>query len=169
MTALKYKDFQGSVEFEDGHLIIQILHIDDFVTTEVISAAEAQAAFEELVDDYVETCKQLGKQPCRPFKGTFNIRTNPELHRRIAMAAVDIGETMNAWVTVALEERVERQRARKVMFDRRYALRVIGAESVQQSYTQVETDRPQTKVVGLAEARVRAHFAQTARSKRIAH
>jgi|GEM_PF-6626504 len=28
MTVLKYKDFQGSVSFEDGTLVAQILHID---------------------------------------------------------------------------------------------------------------------------------------------
>lgn len=53
MTALHYKEFQGSVEFEDGRLIVRILHIDDLVMTEIDSAAMAQAAFQELVDDYV--------------------------------------------------------------------------------------------------------------------
>ena len=34
MTVLRHKDFQGSVDFVDGHLLLQILHIDDVITTE---------------------------------------------------------------------------------------------------------------------------------------
>jgi predicted HicB family RNase H-like nuclease len=120
MSALYHKGFQGSVEFEDGQLIIQILHIDDFITTEIDSATKAQPAFEELVDDYIETCKALGKEPCKPFKGSFNVRTSPELHRQVAMAAVETGESMNSWIATALETHIERQRARRVLFDRRY-------------------------------------------------
>jgi hypothetical protein len=41
MTVLKYKDFQGSVSFEDGTLVAQILHIDDLIVAEC---------------DYLETC-----------------------------------------------------------------------------------------------------------------
>ena len=35
MTQLRYKDYQGAVTFADGTLIIQILHIDDLITTEM--------------------------------------------------------------------------------------------------------------------------------------
>ena len=45
MTVLRHKDYQGAVTFEDGHLVIQILHIDDFITTECDSASSAQGAF----------------------------------------------------------------------------------------------------------------------------
>ena len=53
MTTLQYKGFHGSVEFEDSRLVIQILHIDDIIATEIDSASAAQTAFEELVDDYL--------------------------------------------------------------------------------------------------------------------
>jgi predicted HicB family RNase H-like nuclease len=112
MSALRYKDFQGSVDFEDDRLIIRILHIDDLVTTEIDSASTAQAAFAELVEDYLGTCVELGKQPCKPFKGSFNVRVIPELHRQVAMAAAEVGESMNAWISNALEPRIERQRAK---------------------------------------------------------
>jgi predicted HicB family RNase H-like nuclease len=126
MSALNYKEFQGSVDFEEGRLIIRILHIDDVVTTEIDSAAQAQGAFEELVDDYVQTCAELSKEPCKPFKGTFNVRVTPELHRQIAMAAADDARTMNGWIASALEFSVERQKAKKSIISGKLALRVIG-------------------------------------------
>lgn len=120
MTTLKYKDYQGSVSFEDGTLLIQILHIDDFVTTECDSASGAQKAFEALVEDYLETCKAANKEPSRPFKGTFNVRVSPSLHRSIAMAAIDANETMNAWIANALQEKIDRQKSARRIFDPQY-------------------------------------------------
>jgi predicted HicB family RNase H-like nuclease len=139
MTALHYKGFQGSVEFEDGRLVIRILHIDDLVTTEIDSAAQAQSAFNELIDDYVQTCAELSKEPCKPFKGTFNVRVAPELHRQVAMAAADEGQTMNGWISNVLESSVERQKAKKSIISSQFALRVIGHEASGAEYRRIET------------------------------
>jgi predicted HicB family RNase H-like nuclease len=107
MTTLRYKDYQGSVTYEDGTLVLQILHIDDFITTECDSATDAPNAFEALVDDYLATCAQVGKEPNRPFKGSFNVRVSPDLHRRAAMAAADERLSLNAWVERAIAQRFE--------------------------------------------------------------
>ena len=112
MNALRYKDYQGAVTFEDGRLIVQLLHIDDFVTAECDKASEAQAVFEELVEDYLETCSAIGKEPSKPFKGSFNVRVSPALHKHAAIAAVDEGESLNTWVMRAMEQRLERDSAR---------------------------------------------------------
>jgi predicted HicB family RNase H-like nuclease len=107
MTTLRYKDYQGSVTYEDGTLVLQILHIDDFITTECDSAADVQTAFEALVNDYLAACAEVGKEPNRPFKGSFNVRVSPDLHRRAAMAAADEGLSLNAWVERAIAQRFE--------------------------------------------------------------
>jgi predicted HicB family RNase H-like nuclease len=117
MSVLRYKDYQGSVDFEDDRLIIRILHIDDFITTEIDSASKAQVALAELVDDYLATCAELGKEPCKPFKGSFNVRVTPELHRQVAMAAAEVNESMNAWIAKALEARVAHQKTMKAAAD----------------------------------------------------
>lgn len=104
MTTLRYKDYQGSVAYEDGTLLLQILHINDFITTECDRAADAQKAFEALVDDYLATCAQVGKEPNRPFKGSFNVRVSPDLHRRAAIAAAEHGLSLNAWVERAMAQ-----------------------------------------------------------------
>ncbi len=139
MTALHYKGFQGSVEFEDGRLVIRLLHIDDLVMTDTDSAAQAQTVFEELVDDYVRTCTELSKEPCKPFKGTFNVRVTPELHRQTAMAAADNGQSMNGWIADALEFAVERQKVQKSKISAKFALRVIGHEVSTTDYQRIET------------------------------
>jgi predicted HicB family RNase H-like nuclease len=42
----------------------------------------------------------------RTAKGSFNIRTGPDLHRRAVVAASRAGITLNAFVTRALEAAV---------------------------------------------------------------
>jgi predicted HicB family RNase H-like nuclease len=121
MSALRYKDYQGSVTYEDGHLLIQILHIDDFITTECDSASGAQVAFEELVDDYLETCIELGKTPSKPFRGSFNVRVSPELHKAAAMAAANAGESLNALVSRALRNLVDTEKTKREVFSAAFA------------------------------------------------
>ena len=106
MTILRYKDFQGSATFEEGRILVQILHIDDFITSECDRASEVQPAFEGLVDEYLETCASIGKEPCRPYRGVFNVRVAPDLHRRAVHAATDAHLTLNAWVERAIKEKV---------------------------------------------------------------
>jgi predicted HicB family RNase H-like nuclease len=110
MSALRYGDYQGAVTYEDGRLVIQILHIEDTITTECDSASQAPAAFEELVKDYLATCEQVGKEPSKPFKGSFNVRVSPVLHKAAAMAAAEQGESLNSYVGRALECLIEQEK-----------------------------------------------------------
>lgn len=41
--------------------------------------------FKEAVDDYLKLCQRHGKQPEKPFKGSFNVRIPSELHRTAAI------------------------------------------------------------------------------------
>jgi predicted HicB family RNase H-like nuclease len=106
VTILNYKSYQGSIEYEDGQLIIQLLHIDDFITTTCDSAGQAEVTFHELVEDYLATCEETGRAPDKPYKGSLNIRMMPELHRRAAMAAASAGVSLNAWIVRVCEAAV---------------------------------------------------------------
>jgi predicted HicB family RNase H-like nuclease len=106
MTILSYKGYRGSIEYEDGQLVIQLLHIYDFITTTCDAVGKAEEAFHELVDDYLATCEETGRLPDKPYKGSLNIRMPPELHRRIAMAATAAGVSLNAWIMRACEAAV---------------------------------------------------------------
>lgn len=116
MTTVSYNRFQGSVEFEKGRLLIQVLHIDDTVIGECDKASEVQSCFEELVDDYIETCELVGKDPCKPFKGVFNVRVHPQTHKQASMAASQQGVSLNAFVESALEQRIASEQFAQSLF-----------------------------------------------------
>lgn len=106
MSTVRYGDYQGEVEYDCGKLVLRILHINDLITAEVDNASEVEAAFAELVDDYLASCAELGREPDRPFKGLFNVRVPPDLHKKAAFAAASEAVTLNAYVTTALENKL---------------------------------------------------------------
>jgi predicted HicB family RNase H-like nuclease len=65
---LIYKGFTASIEYSavDEVYYGKIVGINDLVNFEGTSEKELEAAFQEAVDDYIETCKQLGKEPNTP-------------------------------------------------------------------------------------------------------
>tara|TARA_B100002003_G_scaffold189273_2_gene178050 strand:+ start:4904 stop:5440 length:537 start_codon:yes stop_codon:yes gene_type:complete len=103
---MKYKDQIGSVEFDfdDNCLHGQLLHISDLVTYEAETVEGLKREFEAAVDDYLETCEQLGVEANKPFKGSFNIRIGPELHKKIAFKASELSISVNDAVTRAVSD-----------------------------------------------------------------
>jgi predicted HicB family RNase H-like nuclease len=108
MNTMTYKGFAARVEYSenDGCFIGHIAGIRDVIGFHGESVAELRAAFEEAVDDYLETCKKLGQEPNRLYSGQFRLRLEPELHARAAMAAEARGKSLNAWVSDVIEKSI---------------------------------------------------------------
>lgn len=108
MKPLQYNGYLGSVDYslDDGCLHGKILHINDLVTYEAQTVPELETAFKESVDDYLETCAQVGKAPDKAFKGTFNVRMTPEQHKAAAVEAALQETTLNDFVSRAVAEKL---------------------------------------------------------------
>ncbi|MDL2316249.1 type II toxin-antitoxin system HicB family antitoxin [Desulfovibrio sp. OttesenSCG-928-A18] len=104
MSAMTYKNYAARIEFsaEDGLFVGHIAGIKDIIGFHGESVQELQAAFEEAVDDYLETCEKIGKAPQRPYSGKVMLRLSPELHARIAMKAEASGKSLNQWAAETL-------------------------------------------------------------------
>lgn len=84
MTHLHYKGYLVTIEpqLEDNRLYGKLAFIRDLVTYEAENLADLKKEFEYSVDAYLKDCEELGREPNQPFKGSFNVRTTPELHRQ---------------------------------------------------------------------------------------
>ena len=60
-------------------------------------------ALHEAVDDYLALCEEIGKSPDKEFRGTFNVRINPALHRELALEADKRELSMNQLVEKAID------------------------------------------------------------------
>lgn len=105
MEILKYKEYEGSAELDMKRNVCRgkILHIDDVVTYESKSIDDLQMQFEEAVDDYIETCNQIGKEPQKACRGQFNVRVSPGLHRAAIRRSIADDTSLNDVVCKALE------------------------------------------------------------------
>lgn len=106
---LRYKEFIGSVQFsaEDEVFYGKIEGINDLVTFEGSTVSKLKTAFKEAVIDYTELCEETGKEIFRSFKGSFNVRVNPELHSKAYQQALLEGKTLNQFVKEAIETRIK--------------------------------------------------------------
>jgi predicted HicB family RNase H-like nuclease len=97
---MSYKGYLARIEYsdEDGCLVGHLAGITDTVGFHGESVAEMRAAFEQAVDDYLATCRRVGRPPQRPFSGRLLLRVPPELHARAAMRAAASGKSLNRWI-----------------------------------------------------------------------
>ena len=101
---LSYKNYNGTVEYskEDKCLFGKVIGIKSLLSYEGDSVQELEEDFQDEIDRYLEDCKERNIEPEQPYKGTFNVRISPELHRNIAVYAIEHGKSLNAVVEEAI-------------------------------------------------------------------
>ncbi|OQX07940.1 MAG: antitoxin HicB [Thiothrix lacustris] len=104
MKMLEHRGYFGSIEasVEDSILFGKLEFISALVNYEGETVQELKSAFEEAVDDYLETCKAKGYSPEIPCKGSFNVRVGHDIHLAAAVKAKELGVSLNDFVRNAL-------------------------------------------------------------------
>jgi predicted HicB family RNase H-like nuclease len=107
-NTLEYKGYLGSIEFsnEDDCFFGKILGVNDLVTFEGSSVKEIKVAFCEAIDDYLLICERSGKEPEKAYKGSFNVRIDPELHKKASILAQTKHISLNQFVEFSIAEKV---------------------------------------------------------------
>ena len=105
MSLMEYKGYHAKIEYsaEDGEFVGHVLGINDVLSFDGTSVAELEAMFHECVDDYLAMCEEFGREPEKEYKGSFNVRIAPELHRQSALEAVSRNISLNQFVQQAIE------------------------------------------------------------------
>lgn len=111
---IEYKGYKGvfaydaSIEAFHG----RVVGLQDVVTFQGCSVEELKTEMAESVEDYLELCAEAGRDPERPYRGEFLVRTTPEVHRAAAIAAESEGMSLNAWVEAMIATTVGARRRR---------------------------------------------------------
>ena len=94
---LEYKNYFGNVEYSAADEIFhgRILGITDHVTFEGDSVKSLKEDFAAAVEDYLESCAELGKEPEKTYKGSFNVRIDPQLHKQLAVYSMRRNQSLN--------------------------------------------------------------------------
>ncbi|MDE7476889.1 MAG: type II toxin-antitoxin system HicB family antitoxin [Lachnospiraceae bacterium] len=107
-SLLSYKNYNGTVEYskEDNCLFGKVIGIKSLLSYEGDSVKELEQDFQNVIDTYLEDCEERNIEPEQPYKGTFNVRISPELHRNLAVYAIEHGKSLNAVVEEAIGKMV---------------------------------------------------------------
>lgn len=103
-NTLEYKGYVGSIEFSenDGVFFGKVMGIRALISYEGSTAKELVEDFHGAVDDYLALCEAQGVEPERAYKGSFNVRVSPELHKRAVIYAAAHQMTLNSFVESSL-------------------------------------------------------------------
>lgn len=108
MKLLKYKEFYGSIEvsLNDNCFFGKVEFIDPLINYEAGSAHSLEQAFKNAVDDYLSDCKALGREPLKPYKGSFNVRIGSALHKEALIAAKEKSMNLNEFVRQSIQQAI---------------------------------------------------------------
>ena len=103
-NTMEYKGYVGSVEFseEDAVLFGKVMGVRALISYEGESGKELLEDFHAAVDEYLALCEEKGMEPERAYKGSFNVRISPDLHRKISVLAAGEHISLNSFVENAL-------------------------------------------------------------------
>lgn len=105
---MHYKGYTGSVEFSEADAVFhgKVAGIKSLISFEGESVSSIIEDFHSAIDEYLAFCADAGKQPEKPFKGSFNVRIGSDLHRQAALTAYARGVSLNTFVENAIRQNV---------------------------------------------------------------
>jgi len=105
---LHYKNYTGSVEFsgEDSCFHGKVMGIKSLISFEGNCINSIIDDFHKAVDEYLDFCTEKGIEPEKPFKGSFNVRIDTTLHRKMALTASARGISLNSLVEDAIRQSI---------------------------------------------------------------
>ena len=104
-NSMSYKGYSARIEYDDDDGIFtgRIAGIRDGVGFHADTVEALRGAFHEAVEDYIEACAKIGKEPQKAFSGQVMFRVDPEVHRKAALAAEISGKSLNQWAEEVLD------------------------------------------------------------------
>jgi predicted HicB family RNase H-like nuclease len=94
---ITYKGYLGRMEVDTEARRIhgRVVGLRDVITFEGSTVDDAEQAFRDSIDDYLDFCQSRGEPPERPYSGNFQVRLGPDLHRQLALLAESQSLSLN--------------------------------------------------------------------------
>lgn len=107
---INYKGYTGTVEFSEEDMVFhgKVIGISDSISFEGDTVESLVEDFHCAVDEYLEFCKENGKEPQQQYKGSFNVRIAADLHRKASLGAFAKNISLNSYVEEAIRSQVAR-------------------------------------------------------------
>lgn len=109
---MEYKGYHADIKYsdEDKMFVGEVFGLNDTLGFHGTSVDELEAMFHQSVDNYLQMCKEFGKEPDKEYRGRFNVRIPPLLHRAAAYYARRRKVSLNEFVIIALQNECSRMK-----------------------------------------------------------
>ncbi len=103
-NVLEYKGYLTKIIFsaEDNIVFGKVEGIKDLILFESNSTSDIECKFHDAVDEYLDFCRGISKNPDKQFRGSFNVRINTELHKDLVFYGIRENKSLNSVVESAL-------------------------------------------------------------------
>lgn len=107
-SMLEYKGYHATVSYDaDDELFVgEVFGVADSLSFHGSSIEQLKQMFANCIDNYLDVCNQVGKEPEKEFKGSFNVIMPSDLHKQIALLAAREKTTLNQYIVNALSKSV---------------------------------------------------------------
>lgn len=107
-NVMEYKSYQGTVEYspEDDILFGKVLGIRSLISYHGQSVKELRKDFESAVDEYLALCAENGTNPEKSYRGCFNVRIDPTLHKEAYLIAQAHHISLNQFVETSVKNQI---------------------------------------------------------------
>ncbi len=103
---LEYKGFIGEVDFDENARTFygKVVNANVLISFRGRTVDELEQSYHDVVDTYLEDCRQEGREPEKPYSGKITVRVEPVLHKRVAIKAASCKKSMNEYLSGLIEK-----------------------------------------------------------------
>lgn len=103
---IQYKGYHARIEYDadDNIFVGSVLGINDVLAFHSNNTKDIEKKFHDCIDDYLDLCKKINKEPEREYTGSFSVRVEPEAQRVAVLCAAANNISFNQYVGKAIAE-----------------------------------------------------------------
>ena len=104
-SIMKYRGYWAEIKYsdEDECFCGKIEGLkNDLISFEGENVKELKKDFKDAIDNYLQTCKELNKEPEKQCKGSLNVRLGVELHNKAKMKSIEQNISINELIKNAV-------------------------------------------------------------------
>ena len=104
-SIMKYRGYWAEIKYsdEDECFCGKVEGLKkDLISFEGETVKELKKDFKDAINSYLQTCKELGKEPEKQCKGSLNVRLGTELHTKAKMKSIEKKISINELIKEAV-------------------------------------------------------------------
>ena len=108
---LTYKGYIAELHLDTQDKIIvgQVMNTTDLISFHGDTIIEAEQAFHDVLNTYLDSCAQENIEPSKPYSGRFNLRISSNLHRALSANAVKSNMSLNQYTENIIAKGLKRE------------------------------------------------------------